>query len=163
MDLNIRLRPVTFDDWIYFFEVWNNPDVGAVSGGDTEQLNEERTQQLLQQLIDSTTTRSLMIEESGIPIGSVELSGKNPVLIQIVIGYPERWGKGIGTAVGGELRNMLEAEGVTWARMYVWEQNERSIALGKKFGFQEVTREIRSSDERVFITLDWKKKPALTT
>lgn len=80
-----------------------------------------------------------MVERRGVTIGQVSILKTSAIPeIQIVISNKNNWGHGYGSMVGTWLLKHAKREKITAAKMHVWANNHRSIALGKKFGFKPV-------------------------
>lgn len=80
-----------------------------------------------------------MIEHRDQVVGHVSIlkTGTIPE-IQILIGNKNDWGRGYGSQICQWLIKYARQNKITAAKMHVWVNNHRSIALGKKFGFKPI-------------------------
>lgn len=154
----VTFRKVKTSDEHYFSEWWRNPQIIHLTSGGNRRLSYIDLHKLFVKLLNSRTAKHWMVIGDGRPIGHVTVRGQKPVEVQIMIGLPKQWSCGYGTAIGNKLRQQLRRSNINHARMYVWRQNRRSIALGKKFGFKltgRVNRRIGST-RRIYLRLDYR-------
>lgn len=155
--MSVRLRAVRKQDERFFTRWWHDPRLIHLTSGDQRTLSSTKARELFERLRLSRSAQHWLVMLGRRPIGHVTVRGRRPAEIQIMIGEPTLWGRGYGTAIATELKTRLARAGITWARMYVWRQNRRSIALGRKFGFSlagQVQRHV-GTRERVYLKLDW--------
>lgn len=155
----MRLRKVRPTDQAYFARWWRDPRLQHLTSGDKRKLSDKQIHDFFEKLATSTSARHWMVEHENQTIGHVTIRGARPVEVQIVIGDPMLWGRGYGTEIAAMMKPWFTRLKIAHARMYVWEKNNRSIALGQKFGFQftgSVTRRA-GKERRKYLRMDWKK------
>ncbi len=153
---HITLRPVRAADVTFFARWWRDPRLNTLTSGDRRPVTDAAISRYFTKILTSRTARHWMVVLGHRPIGHVTIRGQRVAEIQIMIGDPKLWGRGLGTAIVQKLQVTLRQMRATSVRMYVWRQNRRSIALGKKFGLRQVGSKLRrvGGRRRLYLQLE---------
>lgn len=103
----------------------------------------EQEERFLQSIIDSPTNVMILCEVDGKLAGNCSMSMKSRIKVRhrasvAIALYKEFWGKGIGTALLGELIEIGKQQGLMQLELEYLEGNERGRALYEKMGFKLV-------------------------
>ena len=143
----VTLRPMTESDWPLIEAINNNPDVGYFSEDDEWT---PYTLEKLQRIYRSISENALMfvIEHQGQAVGECRLQNMNvPRIldefpnedvrrIDIAIGAPHLWGKGLGSeAIRLLVQLAFEREGIDLLICFCSGHNPRSRRAFEKAGF----------------------------
>lgn len=136
---SLRFRKIKKSDEQIFRRWWRDRRLIHMTSGNIRAYTDVMVHRNFEIMRHSRRADHWMIEHQKKIIGHVSVlkSGTIPE-IQIVIGNTNNWGRGYGNMVGQWLFKRARRDKTTAAKMHVWVNNRRSIALGKKFGFKPI-------------------------
>ena len=138
--MEIKLRKLDPNDWIYFSNWWRDKELIALTSGDFTLLSDQEIQKQVNEITIDKNSFHFMIKADGKTVGHINLNklGNHKAELQIVIGEKDYWGRGIGNKAAKEILNAAKQLGFQKIKIEVRPKNSRAINLYHKLGFKNL-------------------------
>jgi RimJ/RimL family protein N-acetyltransferase len=155
---NLRFRKIKKSDELAFARWWRDRQLIYFTSGNYQPLSDTQVHRYFETMRHSHRADHFMIDHGRHALGHVSILNSHRIPeVQIMIGDSSNWGRGYGTQIGTWLISVTKRKKINAAKMHVWVNNHRSIALGKKFGFKPVRLVKRRVGKRIrnYLLMVW--------